>query len=147
VTGTKGLLWDVTEDDLRAAYPLPPSTKGAIPTKEGEPFDRLPSDLRKVRLWLDVRLWEKFDPARFTPGSMLSWRQEFLREFQETADKDAYPLGNLPVVVVSSNPPATEAERNSRGAANAPLDRLSGNSVHITAAGAVMKFICISLNA
>ncbi len=129
------LLWDFTEDELRAADPLPPTiTKGPMPTRGGAPFDRLSPDLQAVRLWLNVRLWEKWDRAKAGPEADLSWRKEFLREFEETDAKE-YPLGRLPVLVLSSGPIATEAERRSREGAAARLDFLSSNSAHITAQG------------
>jgi pimeloyl-ACP methyl ester carboxylesterase len=131
-----GLIWELTEDELRSAYPLPPSVKkGPMPTREGEPFDRLPPQLQEIRLWFDVRLWERSDPAKARPESLLSWRKEFLREFDETDPGKRLPLGNLPVVVVSNNPTAGEAERRSRNGAAARLDFLSSNTVHITATG------------
>jgi hypothetical protein len=65
---------------------------------------------------------------------MLSWRKEFLREFEETDAKER-PLGNLPVVVVSSGPVANDAERQSRDGAAAALDFLSSNTIHVTATG------------
>jgi len=132
--GRGGLLWDLTEEILRSAFPLPASAKGAAPTKEGAPFDKLPPDLQKVRLWFNVRLWERFEPTREGPGTMLSWRKEFLREFEET-DAKADPLGQLPVVVLSDGPAATESDRKSRSGAAARLNFLSSNSVHITVAG------------
>jgi pimeloyl-ACP methyl ester carboxylesterase len=137
VKGKVGLLWDLTEDEVRSAFPpsSPPFDKGPAPTREDEPFDRLPSDLQKVRLWLDVRQWENWDPAKAGPESLLSWRKEFLREFEQSDAAKNPPLGNLPVMVVSSDPVATESERKSRGGAGARLDFLSSNSVHITATG------------
>jgi pimeloyl-ACP methyl ester carboxylesterase len=134
VKGKVGLIWELTEDELRSAFPLPPSAKGPAPTREGEPFDRLPAHLQAVRLWLDVRSWEKWGPAKEGPASLLSWRKEFLREFEET-DAAEHPLGNLPVVVLSSGPVASESERRSRNGAAARLDFLSSNTVHMTAAG------------
>lgn len=129
------LLWDFTEDELRSAYPLPPTVdKGPMPTRERAPFDRLSPELQAVRLWLDVRLWEKWDRAKAGPEADLSWRKEFLREFEETDAKE-YPLGALPVLVLSSGRAATEAERRSREGAAARLDFLSTNSAHITAQG------------
>ena len=65
---------------------------------------------------------------------MLSWRREFLREFEET-DANRQPLGSLPVVVISSGPIASEVERTSRENAGERLDFLSSNSLHIVAAG------------
>ncbi|MBI2686626.1 MAG: alpha/beta hydrolase [Acidobacteria bacterium] len=133
--GKGGLLWEIFEETVRSVFPLPASVKRAAPAKEGEPFDRLPPDLQRMRLSFNVRLWEKFDPAKAGPETMLSWRKEFLREFEETEDTRVYALGQLPVVVLSSGPAATESGRQSRGGAAARLDFLSSNSVHITAAG------------
>jgi len=134
VKGKGGLLWDLTDDDIRSAYPLAASAKGSRPSREGEPFDRLPAELQQVRLWLDVRQWEAFDPAKAGPESSLSWRKEFVKEFDET-DAARRPLGDLPVVVVSSGPPASESDRQSRDGAAARLDFLSTNTLHVTASG------------
>jgi len=133
--GKVGLLWDLTEDEVRSTFPLPASVKGAAPTRVGEPFDRLPSDLQVVRLWLAVRLWEKWEPAKVSPESTLSWRKEFLRMFEETDAGKKPPLDALPVIVVSSDAPAGESARESRDGAAARLDFLSSNTLHITAAG------------
>jgi pimeloyl-ACP methyl ester carboxylesterase len=136
VKGKVGLIWDLSEDDVRSGFPLPPSVKrGPKPTREGEPFDRLPPDLQAVRLWLDVRLWERSDPAKAAPDSLLSWRKEFLKEFDETDAGKKPPLGDLPVVVLSSGPAATESGRQTRDGAAALLDFLSSNTVHLTAMG------------
>jgi pimeloyl-ACP methyl ester carboxylesterase len=136
VKGKGGLLWELTEDELRSAYPLPPTvTKGPMPTREREPFDRLPTELQAIRLWLDVRLWDKWDRNKASPEADLSWRKEFLREFEETEADRKPPLGKLPVIVVSSEPRASETERRSRNGAAARLDFLSSNTVHITAKG------------
>ena len=54
---------------MRSAFPLPPSVnKEAAPTREGDPFDRLPADLQVIRLWLDMRLWEHWDRVKSIPG-------------------------------------------------------------------------------
>ena len=108
--------------------------KGPAPAREGAPFDRLPQELQAVRLWFDVRSWERFKPEAMRPTSILSWRREFLREFDET-DAAQPPLGKLPVVVVSSAGIASDAERRSRDGAMARLDFLSSHSLHITAEG------------
>lgn len=136
VKGNVGLIWNLSEQELRSVYPLPASTKRPPkPSREGEPFDRLPPDMQAVRLWLDERLWERSDPARATPDSLLSWRKEFLEEFDATDDGKKPPLGDLPVVVLSSEPAGTEADRHARDGAGARLDFLRSNTVHITAPG------------
>jgi pimeloyl-ACP methyl ester carboxylesterase len=135
VNGKGALIWDFTEAELRAGYPLPATiTKGSKPTNEGPPFDRLSPQLQAIRLSFDVQLWERWDPAKAGPEIDLSWRKEFLREFEET-DWPTLPLGNLPVLVVSSNPIATEEERRSRNGAAARLDFLSSNTAHVIATG------------
>jgi hypothetical protein len=129
-----GLLWEITEDDARSAFPLPATARGPRPTRVGEPFDRLPADLQPIRLWFDTRGWERFDPATATAEPTLSWRREFLREFDET-DRNRQPLDTLPVVVVASGPVASESEHTSRAGAGARLDVLSSNTLHIEATG------------
>jgi len=134
---TKGggdLLWKLSEDDIRSAYPQPATARLPRPARTGPPFDRLPADLQPIRLWLDVRLWESLDPTTMSPASILSWRREFLREFEET-DGNRRPLGSLPVVVVSSGPVASDTDRASRDTAGAQLDFLSSNTLHIEATG------------
>jgi pimeloyl-ACP methyl ester carboxylesterase len=131
-----GLIWELTEAEIRSGYSLPPSyTKGPAPTREGDPFDKLPPDLQKVRLWLDLRLWEESDPSKAVPEDLLSWRKEFLTEFDATDAGKRPPLGALPVVVIASDPAAPESARRSRDEAGPRLDYLSSNIVHITAAG------------
>jgi pimeloyl-ACP methyl ester carboxylesterase len=136
VKGKVGLIWELTEADIRSEFSQPSSdTKGPAPTREDDPFDKLPPDLQKVRLWLDVRLWEESDPSKAVPDDLLSWRKEFLTEFDATDAGKKPPLGVLPVVVVASDPAAPESARRSRDEAGPRLDYLSSNTVHITAAG------------
>jgi len=131
-----GLLWELTEAEIRSGFSLPPSaTKGPEPTREDDPFDKLPPDLQKVRLWMDVRLWEESDPSKAAPEDLLSWRKEFLTEFDATDAGKKPPLGSLPVVVIASDPAAPDSARRSRDEAGPRLDYLSSNTVHITAAG------------
>jgi pimeloyl-ACP methyl ester carboxylesterase len=136
VRGRVGRIWELTESEIRSGYPLPPSdTKGPAPTREDDPFDKLPPDLQKVRLWLDVRLWEESDPSKAVPEPLLSWRREFLTEFDATDAGKKPPLGAIPVVVIASDAAAPESARRSRDEAGPRLDYLSSNTVHITAAG------------
>lgn len=114
---------------------MPASAKGHAPTGENDPFDRLPPDLRAVRLWLDNNLWQKWEPTKETAESTLSWRREFLKEFAETGASKEHPLGSLPVVVLASDPPAPESERHSHDQAGPHLDFLSSNTLHVTATG------------
>jgi pimeloyl-ACP methyl ester carboxylesterase len=134
--GKDGLIWELTESDIRSGFLLPPSVKkGPAPTREEDPFDKLPSDLQRVRLWLDLQLWEKSDPAKATPETLLSWRKEFLTEFDATDPGKQPPLGTLPVVVIASDPAAQESSRRSRDEAAPRLDYLSSNTIHIMASG------------
>lgn len=128
------LIWNLSEEQLRSVFPRPPSPRRAPPRRVEEPFDRLPSELQPVRMWLDMRLQEASERRTTGPESILSWRKEFLREFEETDAKER-PMANLPVVVVSSGPVASDAERRSRDGAAARLDFLSSNTIHVTASG------------
>ncbi len=131
--GRSGLIWNLTEDEIRSAYPLPASAKGPEPSHEGEPFDRLPPRVQAARLWLDQRHWKHFNPATVSPEGTLSWRNEFLREFEDVARSASPVLGTLPVIVISSNPIFKKSECLMRNTAAACLDFLSSNTVHITA--------------
>jgi pimeloyl-ACP methyl ester carboxylesterase len=135
VNGKGGLIWQLTEEQIRSTFPLAASDKSPAPTKEDDPFDRLPPDLRVVRLWLDYKLWQKWEPTKENADSTLSWRREFLKEFAETDAYKDHPLGALPVVVLSSDPPAPESERHSHDQAGPRLDSLSSNTLHVTATG------------
>jgi pimeloyl-ACP methyl ester carboxylesterase len=127
------LLWNLTEDEIRSNYPLSTSEKDPRPTNETDPFDRLPSSLQAMRLWLDVQSWKKWDPAKATAASMLSWRKEFIREFDETDFAKKPPLGKLPVIVISSDEAANDSVLHHRDGAAERLDFLSSNTIHITA--------------
>jgi pimeloyl-ACP methyl ester carboxylesterase len=135
VKGKIGLIWDLTEEEIRSGYPLPASAKGPEPTHEGEPFTRLPPNLQQERLWLDKKHWESFTPANAGPEATLSWHREFLREFDEAKNTTSPVLGSLPVIVVSSNPVLGKSDCLSHSTAAACLDFLSSNTVHITATG------------
>jgi len=134
VNGKPGLIWELTEEQIRSTFPLAASDKGPSPTREDDPFDRLPPDLRSMRLWLDIQLWHRWEPTKEKPDSTLSWRKEFLKEFAET-DARKYPLGSLPVAVISSEPSAPESKLHTHDEAAPRLDFLSLNSIHVTAAG------------
>jgi pimeloyl-ACP methyl ester carboxylesterase len=134
VKGKPGLIWELTEAQIRSTFPLAASDKGPAPISEEEPFDRLPPDLRAVRLGLDMKLWQTWEPTKEKPDSTSSWRKEFLKEFAET-DARKYPLGSLPVVVISSEPSAPESALHTHDEAAPRLDFLSSNSIHVTATG------------
>jgi hypothetical protein len=134
VNGKPGLIWELTEEQIRSTFPLAASDKGPVPTSEDDPFDRVPRNLRAVRLWLDIKLGQGWEPTKEKPDSTLSWRKEFLEEFAET-DARKYPLGSLPVVVISSEPEAPESELHTHNEAVPRLDFLSSNNIHVTATG------------
>lgn len=132
VNGVGGLLWVLSEDQVKEAFPLPPPS-GPAPSREGDPFDRLPERLQATRLEFDVQLYEKFRRGRDGSASMLSWRNEFLREFQET-ETGTPPLGALPVVVFSSDPIQANATRSRDGLAGR-LPLFSSNTTFVVAKG------------
>jgi pimeloyl-ACP methyl ester carboxylesterase len=138
------LLWELSEDEIRSAYPLPASvTKGPAPTRTVEPFDRLPPEIQAIRLSLDIRRWEAWDPANVGPEADLSWRKEFLRELEQSCSGPQHPLGDLRVVVISSSESASElGGRNQldrqfcdRTDAADGLELLSTNSMYVVADG------------
>jgi pimeloyl-ACP methyl ester carboxylesterase len=131
------LIWDLTPDEIIAAYPFPLNDKKhETVIKAPDPYDHLPQPEQNMRIWLTERLMEKWDTTRSTPESTLSWRKEFLREFaQSDAERGRYPLKNLPVIVVSSDPKTDDSLRYSKSGAAGRLDFLSSNTIHITAAG------------
>jgi len=131
--GVNGLLWALSEDQIRSAFPLP-RPSGAAPSREGDPFDRLPVDFQAARLQFDVRLWEKTQRGTDGPASLLSWRKEFIREFDET-EVGPLPLGNLPVVVITSDPLIADAAHRTRDGAAARLALLSSNTKFLVATG------------
>lgn len=143
VPGGGGLLWDLSEAQIRSAYPLPASvTRGPRPARTGEPFDRLPPELQAVRLAFDVRRWESWNRADAGPEADLSWRKELLRELdQSCSGAPEHPLGDLPVLVVSNDPSASELARQGkldrpfcdRSDAADGLELLSSNSLYILA--------------
>jgi pimeloyl-ACP methyl ester carboxylesterase len=130
------LLWNLTEDEIKSIYPIPPpENKGNPPSEISDPFDRLPPRFQAMWLSLTVRLWENWTSSTTGPECMLSWRKEFLREFEETERNKNPPLGKLPVIVLSGDPAANDSVLKSRDAAGGRLDFLSSNTIHITATG------------
>jgi pimeloyl-ACP methyl ester carboxylesterase len=130
--GVGGLLWALSEVQIRSAYPLPPPS-GPAPSREGDPFDRLPADLQAARLQFDVQLYDKFRREHDDSRSMLSWRKEFLRDFDET-EAGTPPLGALPVVVISSDPIAADTSR-SRDSFAGRYPLFSTNTTFVVAKG------------
>src|SRR5262249_9692369 len=95
VKNKTGLIWELTEGEIRSAFPMPPSANPK-PTSERDPYDKLPPDLQKVRLWLEVRLWEHREESEYGgPEELLSWRKEFLTEFDSKDASKQPPLGSL----------------------------------------------------
>jgi pimeloyl-ACP methyl ester carboxylesterase len=133
VNGAAGLLWDLSDDQIRSRFPLPPPP-GPAPSREGEPFDRLTPELQATRLQFDVQLWEGSQRRPPGPASLLSWRKEFLREFDET-ESGPPPLGALPLVVISSDPIVADAAHRTREGMAARLALLSTNTTFVVAAG------------
>ncbi|HET6957114.1 MAG TPA: alpha/beta hydrolase [Vicinamibacterales bacterium] len=130
--GANGLLWDLSEEQIRSAFPIQPPA-GAPPSRVGEPFDRLPEHLQATRLQFNQQLHERTRRTPDGPASMLSWRKEFLREFDET-EAGTPLLGELPVVVVSSDPIHADSARSRDGLAARRL-LFSRNTTLVVAKG------------
>ena len=78
---------------IRNPPPLP-----ELPTELGEPFDRLPPERQRARLWAQRQFLSRIDMS-ISWIDAESWRQEFtvLRRIRLASP---HPLGDLPLVVL-----------------------------------------------
>jgi pimeloyl-ACP methyl ester carboxylesterase len=142
-THEDGLLWingKVLRPRLVAAEewgalwkPPPPDAKPMLmrsrpPTKVDAPFDKLPSDTQKLRLWTMGK--QVFQPVDF--------RAE-LQILQDVGGAGDFPLGDRPLIVLTRGLPATDEEKGwtveqqeqDHKRLQAKLARLSRNSQQI----------------
>lgn len=132
-TKTKeGLVWELTESEIASNYPLPVSLKDKKPTFSiRSPFDKLPENLQKIRVGLDEKNWEAFEPTKFTAAGLLSWRKEFLKIFHDTEAGKPFAMGNWPVIVLAEYEMPGDSVRNTRDRSAPRLSYLSSNTLHI----------------
>jgi pimeloyl-ACP methyl ester carboxylesterase len=86
---------------IQTAMPKPssaPAPKPAsTPKSVGSPFDKLPGEEQKLRLWAVTQ--PNFIPARISEFDFLA---DELEQLHTVRQKPEYPLGNLPVIVLTA---------------------------------------------
>ena len=94
---------DMTYDEMKGVYApvlLKPPAPPELPDKIEEPFDRLPTDLQRARMWA----WRKFfrewlpDNAHWWVSAE-SWKEEFVA-LRRLRVSDPHVLGDLPLIVI-----------------------------------------------
>jgi pimeloyl-ACP methyl ester carboxylesterase len=100
VHGKDKLIHEMSAQDMRENL-MPLVRKGwhrEPPTKLGEPYDRLPNDLRVARLWASRKLVAEDDIYQELVTAE-SWRQEFIALRRERLHQE-HSLGSLPLIVL-----------------------------------------------
>ena len=124
----------VTAQELRATNPTTPVAVPRRRPQSGEPFDRLPPELYRLRIMLDEKLIASV-PDTVGPEIIAVAREserQFLARLDSLRGATGYPLASLPTVVLSrGGDPNPDRE-----AAHAGVARLSTNSYHCIVAGA-----------
>lgn len=117
-----------------AASPLVyPASGAALPEVEA-PFDRLPADAKRLQAWASSQ--KRMEEAR---GAELEWSSEELARMWADPKERDYPLGDMPLVVITrrdggyeDGPEATGKELDDeRMKLQRDLARLSRNSRHV----------------
>ena len=109
-------------DSLYAPLIRNPPARGELPTEVGEPFDRLPPELQRARLWAQRQFLSRIDMS-ISWVDAESWRQEFVA-LRELRLATPHALGDLPLVVL---------RRGLR--TNDPLDRREAELAALSSAG------------
>jgi pimeloyl-ACP methyl ester carboxylesterase len=139
VAGNVMTIWERTVDQVRASL-APPSAWPAIlsrmPSREpqqGAPFDRLPKDLYETRIEFDRRLIARARDMTYDQYMETEvGRQSAFVALHEWTTKDAHPLGNRPVVVLTRGTEFSQERVN----VHASLAAQSTNSRQTTVADA-----------
>lgn len=112
--------------------PAPQPQVVAPPPHLEAPFDKLPPDAQKLRLWAVSMPWNQ---ARFEGGDSLDLRSDFIQVHKALGGE--YPLGKIPVVVVSKTLAPEEDYTEEQVEWNQGLqDKLAGestNTLHLVA--------------
>ena len=118
----------VSAEELSATNPTSNVAVQRRRPQTGEPFDRLPPELYRVRIMLDDRLIASL-PDSVGPAIVASAREgerRLLARLDSLRTVSEFPLGDLPTVVLSRS-----SDRNDdREASHAAVARLSRNSWH-----------------
>jgi pimeloyl-ACP methyl ester carboxylesterase len=103
VNGKDKLIYEMSAKEMREIFmPLVRTGwRGEAPTQIEEPFDRLPKDLQKARLWAGRKFVAENDIYQELVSAE-SWRQEFIALRRERLSQ-GHPLGDLPLIVLGRN--------------------------------------------
>ena len=124
----------LTAEQYRSLFRPGPVRVPRRSPQTGAPFDRLPRELYELRIALDRRLIESvpevvpFD----TVVSSAERERARLARLREIGLKDAHPLGDRPLVVLTRGADSSQGLRD----VHAIAARLSTNSRHTVVAGA-----------
>ena len=102
VNGKDKPIYEMSAADLREvgkSFLRNPPPPPELPTKLGEPRDRLPQDLQAARLWATRKLLADRDLTSLALITNESWRQEFIALRRERLSQ-AHALGSLPFLVL-----------------------------------------------
>lgn len=100
VNGKDKLIFEMSAEEMRDNFgPLFTNPRHwPMPTRLGEPLDRLPKDLQAARLWASRKFLAEMDMF----SEMItaeSWRQEFIALRRERLSQK-HSLGDLPLIVL-----------------------------------------------
>ena len=134
LNGEGVLIASLTPEQLRTTVPRQPVAVPRRSPQTGAPFDKLPAELYKQRVALDMRLIASA-PDTVTPEMIASAQEReraLLARLLATRSATQHPFGDRPTVVLSRGD-ESNAERE---AVHAALARLSTSSRHSVIAGA-----------
>jgi pimeloyl-ACP methyl ester carboxylesterase len=132
--GKPVLIASLTAEQYRSTFR--PGTV-AVPRRSpqtGTPFDRLPPDLYQLRIKLDTRLIAA-QPDSVSYDVVVAYgegERARLARLKDLSAKDAHPLGDRPLVVLSRGLDGSQGQLDTHAA----LARLSTNSRHTVVANA-----------
>ncbi len=116
----------------KSPMPARAAPQRRVATKLNPPYDKLPPDAQKMRLWAMSLPW------RMSGGDTDDMRADFVAIHDTTTQSD-HPLGGIPLVVVSKTPGIdddddyTPEQRQWNRDLQDQLAALSTNSVHVIA--------------
>jgi pimeloyl-ACP methyl ester carboxylesterase len=102
VNGKDKLIYEMNAADMRETgkdFLRKPPPPPALPTRLGEPLNRLPKPLHAARLWAARKYLADRDLESLVLTTNESWRQEFIALRRERLRRD-HALGSLPLIVL-----------------------------------------------
>jgi pimeloyl-ACP methyl ester carboxylesterase len=133
IDGQAMAIAEVTAEQLRTTFPRQTIAVPRRRPQTGAPFDRLPTELYRIRVQLDEQLIASTPDSVSAEivGASQESERAFLAKLLATR-KAPYPLGSRPTVVLTRGDEKSEGRESSHAA----LAKLSSNSRHSIVAGA-----------